>query len=181
MPLLVAVTMIAACGSDSGGSGSASTGAARRISPSSAASTGADPLDGTTWTLDVAGLEVPGAEPVVPTISFAQFERVRLEWLQQLQRAATPSPVTTLTIGPLASTQKACGPVETAVETAVLTRLGKVAGFTVAADKLTLTDASGATLLTYSAAKGGVEGSWDANGYLIPAKQPSRRRSSARR
>jgi heat shock protein HslJ len=165
--LLVAVTMIAACGSDSGGSGSASTGS----TPSSAAaSTGADPLDGTTWTLDVAGLEVPGAEKVAPTISFSSSTVSGSSGCNTFTGGYTVSGAT-LTIGQLASTQKACGPAETAVETAVMTRLGKVAGYTVAGDKLTLTDASGATLLTYAAAKGGVEGSWEANGYLVPAKQ----------
>ena len=164
--LIVAVAMMAACGSDSGGSGSASTGS----TPSSAASTGTDPLDGTTWKLDVAGLEVPGANAVAPTISFSSSTVSGSSGCNTFTGGYTVSGAT-LTIGQLASTQKACGPAETAVETAVLTRLGKVAGFTVAGDKLTLTDASGATLLTYAAAKGGVEGSWEANGYLVPAKQ----------
>ncbi len=162
----MAVTLMAACGSDSGGSGSASTGS----TPSSAAATGSDPLDGTTWTLDVAGLEVPGSDDGRTDDLVLEIDRVGHQWMQHLHGGYTISGAT-LTIGQLASTQKACGPVETAVETAVLTRLGKVAGYKVEADKLTLTDASGATLLTYAAAKGGVEGAWDANGYLNPAKQ----------
>ncbi len=162
----MAVTLLAACGSDSGGSGSASTGS----TPSSAAATGSDPLDGTTWKLDVAGLEVPGSDAVGPTISFSKSTVSGNSGCNTFNGGYTISGAT-LTIGQLASTQKACGPVETAVETAVLTRLGKVAGYKVESDKLTLTDASGATLLTYAAAKGGVEGAWDANGYLNPAKQ----------
>ena len=168
--LVVAVAVIASCGSDSGGSGSASTGSASSgSSPSSGAATGADPLDGTTWTLDVAGLNVPGADAVAPTISFSNASVSGSSGCNNFSGGYTVSGAT-LTFGPLASTQKACGPVETAVETAVLTRLGKVAGYKVAADTLTLTDASGATLLTYAPAKGGVEGAWDANGYLNAAK-----------
>jgi heat shock protein HslJ len=163
--LLVATALLASCGSDSDGSGSASTAAAS----SSAAATGADPLDGTTWTLDVAGLEVPGADAVAPTISFASPNVSGSSGCNNFTGGYTVAG-DKLTLGQLASTQKACGPVETAVETAVLTRLGKVAGYTVAADKLTLTDASGATLLTYAAAKGGVEGAWEANGYLNAGK-----------
>jgi heat shock protein HslJ len=163
--LLVATALLASCGDDSDGSGSASTAAGS----SSAAATGADPLDGTTWTLDVAGLEVPGADAVAPTISFASPNVSGSSGCNNFTGGYTVSG-DTLTLGQLASTQKACGPVETAVETAVLTRLGKVAGYTVAADKLTLTDASGATLLTYAAAKGGVEGAWEANGYLNAGK-----------
>ncbi len=159
--LLIATAFLASCGDDSDGSSSASTVAA--------SSTGADPLDGTTWKLDVAGLDVPGADAVAPTISFSKSTVSGSSGCNTFTGGYTVSG-TTLTIGQLASTQMACGPVETAVETAVLTRLGKVAGFTVAGDKLTLTDASDATLLTYAAAKGGVEGAWEANGYLNAAK-----------
>ena len=45
-----------------------------------------------------------------------------------------------LTIGPLAATKKACGPAETAVETAFLAAMGKVATYAVTGGSLELTD-----------------------------------------
>ncbi len=129
----------------------------------------ADPLDGSGWNLEVAGLDVLGAEAVVATISFSSPKVSGSSGCNSFTGSYTVSG-DKLTLGQLASTQKACGPVETAVETAVLTRLGKVAGYKVAGDTLTLTDASDATLLTYTAAAGGLAGTWRATGYLNAGK-----------
>ena len=56
-----------------------------------------------------------------------------------------------LTIGPLATTMKACGPAETLVETAYLAALGKVATYTVSGTTLELKSADGKVSLRFAA------------------------------
>ena len=56
-----------------------------------------------------------------------------------------------LTIGPLASTKKACPPAETALETVFLTAMGKVATYTVTSGSLELKTAQGAVGLKFTA------------------------------
>jgi heat shock protein HslJ len=73
-----------------------------------------------------------------------------------------------LTIGPnLATTQKACPAAPTAIETAYLGRLVKVASYSVAGDTLTLSDSGGQALLSYQAinAAQAIIGSWTVTGY----------------
>jgi heat shock protein HslJ len=72
-----------------------------------------------------------------------------------------------LTIGPIATTQMACGPAQTAVERAYLERLAKVAGFDVSGATLTLTETSGQRLLEFTASVGPklLEGNWTVTGY----------------
>jgi len=60
-----------------------------------------------------------------------------------------------LSFGPIASTQMACQPPADTVETAYLANLSKTASYTVGGDSLTLLDASGAKLLIYAAAQSG--------------------------
>jgi heat shock protein HslJ len=146
--------LLAACGDDSSSSSA---------SDSSAVST--DALNGTGWTLDIAGLNVPGADKVLPTIAFADGSVSGSAGCNTFTGSYTAT-ADTLTLGQLATTTKACGKVETAVETIVLERLGKVAGYTMTADTLTLTDSSGAKLLTYAPAPSGLVGNWVATGYL---------------
>ena len=58
-----------------------------------------------------------------------------------------------LTIGPLAATKKACGPAESAVETAFLTAMGKVATYAVSGDSLELKTAEAKVGLKFTATK----------------------------
>jgi heat shock protein HslJ len=153
--VLVGAMLLAACGDDSSSSDTTTAGE----------TAAADALSGTRWTLDVAGLDVPGADKVLPTIAFADGSVSGSAGCNTFTGSYTVSG-DSLTLGQLASTQIACGTVETAVETVVLERLGKVAGYQATADSLTLTDSSGATLLTYAPAPAGVEGAWVATGYL---------------
>ncbi|MEI8333557.1 MAG: META domain-containing protein [Chloroflexota bacterium] len=73
---------------------------------------------------------------------------------------------TTLAIGPLATTMMACQPPASDLETAYLANMGKVASFAGSATKLTLSDASGTTLLQYAPTpKGELTGAtWTATG-----------------
>jgi len=153
---VVGTVLLAACGDDSSSSSTSASGST---------ASGADALNGTRWTLDIAGLNVPGADKVLPTIAFADGSVSGNAGCNTFSGSYTVSGAS-LTIGQLASTKMACGTVETAVETAVLGRLGKVAGYTMTADALTLTDSSGATLLTYAPAPTGLQGAWVATGYL---------------
>jgi heat shock protein HslJ len=73
-----------------------------------------------------------------------------------------------LTIGPdIASTQMACGPAQTAVETAFLARLPNATGFAVDDETLTMTDDSGDTILTFAAMNGSeaIQGTWTVTSY----------------
>lgn len=56
-----------------------------------------------------------------------------------------------LTIGPLATTMKACGPAETIVETAYLAAMGKVATYTATDETLQLKGADGKASLRFTA------------------------------
>jgi heat shock protein HslJ len=150
--------VLAACGDDTTSSDPADTAAGQTTA-------GADALTDTRWTLDVAGLDVPGAEKVLPTIAFADGSVSGSAGCNTFNGSYTLSG-DTLTLGQLATTNMACGPVESAVEKIVLDRLGKVATYQATADSLTLSDSSGATLLTFAPAPAGVEGAWVATGYL---------------
>lgn len=57
----------------------------------------------------------------------------------------------TIEIGPLASTQMACGPAVTAVESGYLARLGAATTYAITESTLTLSDGSGQAVLEYTA------------------------------
>ena len=71
-----------------------------------------------------------------------------------------------LTIGPLAATKKACGPAESAVETAFLTVMEKVATYSVSGDTLELKTADAKVRLKFAAtqAAGLTKTRWVATG-----------------
>ena len=71
-----------------------------------------------------------------------------------------------LTIGPLAATKKACGPAESAVETAFLTVMDKVATYSVSGDTLELKTADAKVRLKFAAteAAGLTKTRWVATG-----------------
>jgi heat shock protein HslJ len=83
-------------------------------------------------------------------------------------RASYTTSGSKLSIGPdIASTQMACPPLPTAVETAYLGRLTKVARYAISASTLTLAGSDGTVLLTFRAAPGAsaLTGKWTATGY----------------
>jgi heat shock protein HslJ len=71
-----------------------------------------------------------------------------------------------LTFGVLAETHMACGPEETAIESAFVPRLGMTATYTLNGNQLQLHDSGGATLLTFNAANTSLEGAWTVLGFL---------------
>jgi heat shock protein HslJ len=171
---VAAALLLAACGDDDGGSGDtvAPTTAAAPATTAAQTTVSAvtlpapvDTLDGSSWVLDLVKLEVADSVGVVATISFAGGSVSGSAGCNNFTGTYTATE-SELTFGPLATTQMACPPAQTAVETIVLERLAKVAGYTTTETTLTLTDAAGATLLEYTAAPNTVEGAWEATGYL---------------
>jgi heat shock protein HslJ len=76
-----------------------------------------------------------------------------------------------LLIGNLLGTQMSCGPIADAVETAYLAKLGKVTSFVINGTTLTLSDASGSPLLTFSVSTATLVGHWNINAYLQTSGQ----------
>jgi len=74
----------------------------------------------------------------------------------------------TLSMGPVATTAMACDEAVMAFEQGYLAALGAVTGYTLGQDVLSLTDASGAEVLAFTAQPpASLEGAWEVTGYLI--------------
>lgn len=74
----------------------------------------------------------------------------------------TTDGASSLSFGNMATTRMACDPATNVIETGYLAALGNVARYAMTSDSLTLANASGGTLLTYSAqAPASVEGPWN--------------------
>jgi heat shock protein HslJ len=134
---------------------------------SSTAGTGGT-LDGTAWTLKtyaVSGAATPVPADMVIDAKFAGGKVTGFAGCNVYTASATISGAK-LTVGPAATTMKACGPAVSAVETAYLANLAAAATFTATADSLTIFDSSGKQLLVYGAAAANpLEGEWNVTGY----------------
>jgi heat shock protein HslJ len=152
----VLVLVAAGCGDDD----DAETG-------SSDQSDGGPPLEGTTWQLTAdapLGVALAGAGVT------ARFEDGKLSGRSGCNEYNGTYEVDgdALTIGPnIASTDMACPAPQMAVEQAYLSRLPKVASFTIDVDTLTLADDGGETVLTYEAtdAAQAIQGEWEVTSY----------------
>jgi heat shock protein HslJ len=105
-------------------------------------------LDGTNWRL----VDVGGRPPVAGEAVTLQFAEGKISGFASCNNynASYTTSGTTLTLGPAASTRRACiEDARNAQETAYLGALAKVASYTVSGDRLTLTDATGAPLATF--------------------------------
>ncbi len=158
---LLLVSVANACGdSDDGDS-----------TPTSTASTGGTPaaqatLEGPIWQLkgDSLGIDAAG---VSVDARFAGGTLSGFSGCNTYRTTYTADPPA-LTIDPnIATTLKACGPQETAVEQAYLERLPKAAAYSLDAETLSLADAEGEALLTYRAtdAASALAGGWTATSY----------------
>ena len=125
-------------------------------------------LDGTGWqlkTYDVSGTATNVPEGVVVDARFADGKVVGFAGCNTYTAPATIADAK-LTVGPAATTMKACEPDVTAVETAYLANLALSATFTATADALTIYGADGKQLLTYAAAAANpLLGEWIVTGY----------------
>ena len=124
-------------------------------------------LEGTTWVLgEGSDLGAPLGDVVVS----ARFEDGKVTGQSGCNsyNGSYELDGQNLTIGPdLASTQMACGDAETAVETAYLARLPKVASYSIEGETLTLADGDDKALLEYEASVGAqaILGSWTVTSY----------------
>jgi heat shock protein HslJ len=125
-------------------------------------------LDGTAWTLktySVSGTATPVPDGVVVDAKFADGKVSGFAGCNVYNGTATISG-STLKIGPLATTMKACQPPASDVETAYLADLPLAATYTATADTLTIFASDGKQLLTYAAASANpLEGEWLVTGY----------------
>jgi len=145
---IVATGLVAAACSASGGSGGT--------------------LDGTSWTLktyDVSGTATPVPAGMIVDAKFVTGKVNGFAGCNVYTASAAISGAK-LTIGPAATTMKACEPAISAVETAYLANLAKAATFTATAEALTIFGADGKQLLSYGAASANpLEGEWNVTGY----------------
>jgi heat shock protein HslJ len=145
---IVAIGLVAAACSSTGGTGGK--------------------LDGTAWTLKtyaVSGTATPVPADMVVDAKFAAGKVSGFAGCNVYTASATISGAK-LTVGPAATTMKACDPAVSAVETAYLANLAQAATFTATADSLAIFDSSGKQLLVYGAAAANpLEGEWNVTGY----------------
>ena len=125
-------------------------------------------IDGITWRL--SSFSSAGASTNVPAelAVDALFESGKVSGTSGCNRYNGPAVVTgaTIKIGPLASTQMACVGPAADVEKAYLANLANAASFTATADKLTIYDATGASILVYAAGPANpLVGEWNVTGY----------------
>ncbi len=114
------------------------------------------PLEGTLWELTAYvgahGASLPVVLPLRATARFASGTLSGNGGCNDYHASYTLDGAE-LTIGALATTLKACPPVQMAVESGYFAALGKVASFVISGTTLQLKDAAGATLLTFAAAR----------------------------
>jgi heat shock protein HslJ len=126
-------------------------------SPSAAAPSG---LAGTDWLL-ASIADTPMVSGTDATLTFTETDAGGFGGCNRFVTEYRSDGVSTLTVGPIASTVMSCGEDVDALEMAYLTALAEVAGYTRSADGLALTDASGGELLTFTGTPpASVEGPW---------------------
>ena len=137
-------------------------------SSSSAAGGTGGTIDGITWRL--SSFSSAGTSTNVPAelAVDALFDTGKVTGTSGCNRYNGPAVVTgsAIKIGPLASTQMACVGPAADVEKAYLANLANAASFTATADKLTIYDAAGASILVYAAGPANpLVGEWNVTGY----------------
>jgi heat shock protein HslJ len=133
------------------------TAGAHAQSPSAAAVSG---LAGSDWLL-ASIADTPLVSGTDVTLVFTETEAGGFGGCNRFVAEYQADGVSTLTLGPIASTLMTCGEEVDALEAAYLTALAEVAGYTRSADGLVLRDASGGELLTFtSTPPASVEGPW---------------------
>ena len=110
------------------------------------------PLVGTTWTLGAfASGATVSASSTEPTLVLAADGSASGSAGCNTYHGTYTTGSNTLAFGPLATTMKHCGDQVMSEEHAFLEAMGKVKGYAIEGTQLTLTDAGGATLLTFEA------------------------------
>lgn len=121
----------------------------------------ASSIANTSWLLATVGGK-PVASGVNADILFTDAEAGGFAGCNRFSGSYTSDGASTLTIGPLATTMILCDDATNTFEQSYLSALATVASYAIGADGgLTLSDASGAAVLTYGAtAPASVEGPW---------------------
>jgi heat shock protein HslJ len=172
--VLVTSIALAACGDDSGSSSTANDAKATASSLAAAASSAVDnakgavssavgaassalaaasssifsgDLEAGTWVLG-AGLIDGAAADKRPTIEFKDGNASGFAGCNNYNATVTIDG-NNLTFGPMMNTSKACGPVETKIESTYLAQLAKVASYSFAAGRLLLQDKDGKQILIF--------------------------------
>jgi heat shock protein HslJ len=145
---IIAIFAVAACSSSGGASSSPQASAS--AAPSAAASS----LEGTLWRLaEYVGPEgnaIPVPEAVAASATFSAGTVSGNAGCNDYTGGYTVDG-DKLTFGAIATTRMACGPIPTAVETAFLAAMAKVATFSVSADTLELKTGDGKVGLKFTA------------------------------
>ena len=146
--LAALLLLLAACGS-SKSSSSTTTAAKATTTTSSLPAAPQSGVSGTSWKLvpSSLGVTVPASTEV--TLAFASGKASGTSGCNRFSGPYIVSGTDGLKFGDLAQTMMACPPAESAVESAVTTKLGKVARYEIVNNQLGLLDAFGKTLLTY--------------------------------
>ena len=123
-------------------------------------------LPGTQWELDVGALGGAGSEEVSSFLRFGEDGRVSGSDGCNEFSGAYEADGSTLRLGPLASTQRACAGAAQEVAEKVAPTLDRVRSYDARSDTLVLEDGSGEPLLRYRASTPGVAGAWEATSVL---------------
>ena len=163
---LTAALVVVACTSTAGPGTPGGSAAPSTAAAPAAAGSG---LEGTLWRLTEYlgpdGNAVPVPETIAASATFAGGNVSGNAGCNDYTGSYTVDGEV-LTIGPLAATKKACGPAESAVETAFLTVMEKVATYSVSGDTLELKTADAKVRLKFAAtqAAGLTKTRWVATG-----------------
>lgn len=121
----------------------------------------ATPLANTQWLLATIGGQ-PVASGTNADLLFSLRQASGFSGCNQFTTTYTTDGSAALSFGDFATTRMACGPAASLIESGYLAALGNVAKYTMTSDSLTLANATGGTLLTYSAQPPAtVEGPWN--------------------
>jgi heat shock protein HslJ len=129
----------------------------------------AKPLQTTPWELDPSTVPVPGVDQALPTLMMIDGLASGFAGCNTYRGQYTVSE-STLRFGELAVTRMACEPVGTAIETAFLDRLKRVARYQLTRTGLDLQDASGGRVLAFVPANTALAGDWTITGALLSAQ-----------
>ena len=143
--LALAGVVLAACGDDDFVAPPATTPAAPE-------------LEGPTWILDVASIDVQDAGDNLPTIRFLEGQVTGTTGCNSFRGTYTVNG-SDLTLSPLATTLVGCPAPLDAVERQILDRLARVTSYEVASARLNLRDGD-ETVLLYDESQATIEGAW---------------------
>ena len=122
-------------------------------------------LEGVTWDVDSASLDVSAAGDVVPTLHLEDGTVTGFSGCNTFHGTYTTDG-TSLTFAMLATTMMACEAPASTVESELLHRLEETTSFTIGVSGLELLDASGKTVVHANVSNSSLVGDWAITGYL---------------